>query len=184
MADTKPNGGERRAVEREASSQLTTLTSVLAGFGFAWFAILVDKEHPSTFTVVTVVVSALTIFVLVLASVLGSLLTIASQITVREGPLRWAETLWTATTKTGLLLFVATVALLPYRVDPVAGVVCSVLAALVAVTVIAAWAWIKAAARPGAGEAGSPGPPPQPAAAGAPGAKDGERWRPDAPGPG
>src|SRR5262249_13734116 len=67
MGDTQLNGGERRALERQASSQLTTLTSVLAGFGFAWFAILVDKEHPSPFTVVIVVVSALTIFLLVVA---------------------------------------------------------------------------------------------------------------------
>jgi hypothetical protein len=80
MAETNVDGGERRAVERQVSSQLTTLTSVLAGFGFAWFAILVDKENPSPFTVAVVVVSALTIFVLVLASIVGPLLTIASEI--------------------------------------------------------------------------------------------------------
>jgi hypothetical protein len=149
MTDTKRNGGERRAVEGQASSQLTTLTSVLAGFGFAWFAMLVDKEHPAPFTLVIVVVSALTIFMLVLASIVGSLLTIASEITVREGPLRRAEALWEGTTKGGLLLFLVTVGLLPYRVDPVAGVICSVLAAIVAVTVVATWRWIQRFARPG-----------------------------------
>jgi hypothetical protein len=149
MADTKLNKGERRAVESQASGQLTTLTSVLAGFGFAWFAILVDKERAAPFTVVIVVLSALTIFVLVLASVLGALLTIASEITAREGPLRRAEILWVGATKGGLLLFLATVGLLPYRVDPVAGVLCSILAAVVAVLVIAMWIWIQRFARPG-----------------------------------
>jgi hypothetical protein len=149
MGNTKRNGGERRALESQASSQLTTLTSVLAGFGFAWFAILVDKERPSPFTVVIVIVSALTVFVLVLASIVGSLLTIASNITAREGPLRRVEVLWTGTTKAGLLLFLTTVGLLPYRVDPVAGVVCSILAAAMAVTVVATWRWIQRFSRPG-----------------------------------
>jgi hypothetical protein len=149
MGNTKRNGGERRALESEASSQLTTLTSVLAGFGFAWFAILVDKERPAPFTVVIVVVSALTIFVLVLASVVGSLLTIASNITAREGPLHRVEALWTGATKGGLVLFLATVGLLPYRVHPVAGVVCSILGAAVAVTVVATWRWIQRFAPPG-----------------------------------
>jgi hypothetical protein len=143
MGETNHNGGEPRAVETQASSQLTTLTSVLAGFGFAWFALLVDKESPSPFTVVIVVVSALTIFALVLASIVGALLTIASEITAREGPLRRAEVLWMGATKGGLLLFLATVGLLPYRVDPVAGVICSVLAAVVAVAVVATWRWIQ-----------------------------------------
>jgi hypothetical protein len=143
MGDTKPNPGEDRAVETQASSQLTTLTSVLAGFGFAWFAILVDKESPSPFTVVIVVMSALTIFALVFASIVGALLTIASEITGREGPLHRAEALWVGATKGGLLLFLATVGLLPYRVDPVAGVICSSLAAVVAVAVVATWRWIQ-----------------------------------------
>jgi hypothetical protein len=156
MAATKRDGEERRALESQASSQLTTLTSVLAGFGFAWFAILVDKESPSPFTVVTVIVSALTIFVLVLASVVGALLTIASELVSRDGPLRRAEALWTATTKGGLLLFLATVGLLPYRVDLVAGVICSVLAAVVAVTAVAAWRWIQRCSRPGHAGAGTP----------------------------
>jgi NhaP-type Na+/H+ or K+/H+ antiporter len=143
MGETKHNGGEPRAVETQASSQLTTLTSVLAGFGFAWFALLVDKESPSPLTVVIVVVSALTIFALVLASIVGALLTIASEITARDGPLRRAEVLWVGATKGGLLLFLATVGLLPYRVDPVAGVICSILAAVVAVAVVATWRWIQ-----------------------------------------
>jgi hypothetical protein len=156
MADTNVDSGERRAVERQVSSQLTTLTAVLAGFGFAWFAILVDKENPSPFTVAVVVVSALTIFVLVLASIVGSLLTIASEIAAREGPLRRAEVLWVATTKGGLLLFLATVGLLPYRVDPVAGVICSILAATMAVTVVATWRWIQRFSRPGHAGADKP----------------------------
>jgi hypothetical protein len=148
MAVIDLNASERRAAERQASSQLTTLTSVLAGFGFAWFAILVDKEQPSPFTVLIIIVSALTIFLLVLASVVGSLLTIASEFTVREGPLRRVEALWAGTTKAGLLLFLATVALLPYRVDALAGVICSILAAVVAVIGVATWRWIQRFARP------------------------------------
>jgi hypothetical protein len=42
--DEKPGQGDRRAVERQATTQLTTLTSLLAGFGFLWFTSLVDKE--------------------------------------------------------------------------------------------------------------------------------------------
>ena len=41
--DEKPGQGDRRAVERQATTQLTTLTSLLAGFGFLWFTSLVDK---------------------------------------------------------------------------------------------------------------------------------------------
>jgi hypothetical protein len=151
MGDTKRNAAENRAVETQASSQLTTLTSVLAGFSFAWFAMLVDKESPSPLTVVIVVMSALTIFALVLASIVGALLTIASEITAREGPLRRAEALWVGATKGGLLLFLATVGLLPYRVDSVVGVICSILAAVVAVAVVATWWWIQRFAPRGQG---------------------------------
>jgi hypothetical protein len=143
MGDIKQKAPENRAVETQASSQLTTLTSVLAGFGFAWFALLVDKESPSPLTLVIVVMSALTIFALVLASIVGALLTIASEITAREGPLRRVEVLWVGATKGGLLLFLATVGLLPYRVAPVAGVICSILAAVVAVAVVATWHWVQ-----------------------------------------
>src|SRR5262249_700841 len=41
--DEKPGQDDRRAVERQATAQLTTLTSLLAGFGFLWFTSLVDK---------------------------------------------------------------------------------------------------------------------------------------------
>ena len=73
------------------------------------------------------VVTALTIFVLVLASIVGALLTIASEIAIREGPLHRAEALWVVATKGGILLFLTTVALLPYRVSLVGGVICSIL---------------------------------------------------------
>jgi hypothetical protein len=43
--------------------------------------------------------AALAIFVLVLASIVGALLTIASALAIREGPLRRAETLWVAATR-------------------------------------------------------------------------------------
>jgi len=42
--DEEPGQGDRRVVERQATTQLTTLTSLLAGFGFLWFTSLVDKE--------------------------------------------------------------------------------------------------------------------------------------------
>jgi hypothetical protein len=117
MVDEEPNQSNRRAAERQATGQLTTLTSLLAGFAFAWFTSLIDKEHPTLFSLVVLVVTALTILLLLLASIVGALLTIASEITSREVPLRRAEALWGATTKSGILLFVATVALLPYRVS-------------------------------------------------------------------
>ena len=91
--DEKPGQDDRRAVERQATTQLT----------------------------------ALTIFVLVLASIVGALLTIASEIAIREGPLHRAEALWVVATKGGILLFLTTVALLPYRVSLVGGVICSIL---------------------------------------------------------
>jgi hypothetical protein len=58
-------------------------TSLLAGFGFAWFTTMVDKEHPGPFTLIVFVVTALTIFVLLLASIIGALLTIARSAVVR-----------------------------------------------------------------------------------------------------
>ena len=58
--DEKPGQGDRRAVERQATTQLTTL---LAGFGFLWFTSLVDKELLTPFSLVVLVVTALTISV-------------------------------------------------------------------------------------------------------------------------
>ena len=58
--DEKPGQDDRRAVERQATAQLTTLTSLLAGFGFLWFASLVDKELLTPFSLVVLVVTALT----------------------------------------------------------------------------------------------------------------------------
>jgi hypothetical protein len=100
--DEKPGHDDRRAVERQATTQLTTLTSLLAGFGFLWFTSLVDKELLTPFSLVVLVVTALTIFVLVLASIIGALLTIASEIAIREGPLHRAEALWVVATKGGI----------------------------------------------------------------------------------
>jgi hypothetical protein len=145
------NLAERRGVEREASAQLTTLTSLLAGFGFAWLTTLAGNETPTVFSLVVLVVTALAIFVLVFASIVGALLTIASALAIREGPLRRAETLWVVATKWGILLFLANVALLPYRMSLVGGLICSTLAAGTAIAVFWAWAWIqRASLSPGA----------------------------------
>ena len=152
-ADTTENSNlaDRRGVEREASAQLTTLTSLLAGFGFAWFTTLAGNETSTLFSLVVLVVTALAIFVLVLASIVGALLTIASALAIREGPLRRAETLWVAATKWGILLFLANVALLPYRVSILAGCICSILALVTAIAIFWAWAWIqRASLSPGA----------------------------------
>jgi hypothetical protein len=86
-----------------------------------------------------------------LASIVGALLTIASEIAIREGPLHRAEALWVVATKGGILLFLTTVALLPYRVSFVGGVICSILAAGTAITVFVAWDWIQRFSRPGGG---------------------------------
>ena len=153
--DEKSHQGEdRRAVERQATTQLTTLTSLLAGFGFAWFTGLVDKELSTPFSLVILVATALTIFILLLSSIVGALLTIASEIAIREGPLRRAEILWVAATKGGILLFLTTIALLPYRVSFIAGVTCSILAAATAITVFAAWSWIQRFSQPRSGRSG------------------------------
>ena len=144
----KPDEANRRAAESQATIQLTTLTSLLAGFLFDWFTSLVDKDLSAPFSLVILVVTVLTIFVLVLASIVGALLTIASEITVREGPLRGAEALWVISTKGGILLFFTTIALLPYRVSIVGGVITSILAAAMAVTMFAAWSWIQRVSRP------------------------------------
>jgi hypothetical protein len=150
-ASENSNLAERRGVEREASTQLTTLTSLLAGFGFAWFATISGSEPSTLFSVVVLVVTALAIFVLVLASIMGALLTIASGLATREGPLRRAETLWVAATKWGILLFLANVALLPYRVSLVGGFICSIMALVTAIAIFWAWAWIqRASLSPGA----------------------------------
>jgi hypothetical protein len=147
----QPNQGDRRTVERQVTSQLTTLTSLLAGFAYLSFTSLVDKEISTRFSLMVLVVTALTILVLVLASIVGALLTIASEVVLRAGPLRRTEALWVGSTKTGILLFLATIALLPYRVSLTAGVVCSVLAAVVAVTVFVAWSRIQRFSQPGGG---------------------------------
>src|SRR6516225_7555426 len=144
----RPDEANRRAAESQATIQLTTLTSLLAGFLFDWFTSLVDKDLSTPFSLVVLVVTVLTIFVLVLASIVGALLTIASEISVREGPLRGAEALWVVSTKGGILLFLTTIALLPYRVSIVGGVITSVLAAVMAVTIFAAWSWIQRVSRP------------------------------------
>ena len=144
----RPDEANRRAAESQATIQLTTLTSLLAGFLFDWFTSLVDKDLSTPFSLVVLVVTVLTIFVLVLASIVGALLTIASEITVREGPLRGAEALWVISTKGGILLFFTTIALLPYRVSIVGGVITSILATAMAVTMFAAWSWIQRVSRP------------------------------------
>jgi len=125
--DEEPGQGDLRVLERQATTQLTTLTSLLAGFGFLWFTSLVDKELLTPFSLIVLVVTVLTILVLVLASIIGALLTIASEVVIREGPLHRAETLWVVATKGGILLFLTTIALLPYRVSFVGGVICSIL---------------------------------------------------------
>jgi hypothetical protein len=144
----------RRAVERQATAQLTTLTSLLAGFGFLWFTSLVGAELPTNFSLVLLVTTALTIFVLVLASIVGALLTIASEISVREGPLRQAQTLWIVATKLGILLFLVTVALLPYQISLAGGVICSLLATATGIVVFGAWSWIQRSSLPGNGANG------------------------------
>src|SRR5262245_48617921 len=146
--DEKPGQDDRRAVERQATTQLTTLTSLLAGFGFLWFTSLVDKELLTPFSLVILIVTALTIFVLLLASIVGALLTIASEIAIREGPLRRAETLWVVATKGGILMFLTTIALLPYRVSMVGGVLCSIFSAATAIVIFASWTWIQRLSRP------------------------------------
>jgi len=147
-APKKPDNVSRRAVESQATVQLTTLTSLLAGFLFDWFTTLVDKDISTPLSLVVLTVTVLTIFVLVLASIVGAVLTIASEVTVREGPLRGAEALWVIATKGGILLFLTTVALLPYRVSIVGGVITSILAAAMAVTIFFAWSWIQRVSRP------------------------------------
>jgi hypothetical protein len=153
-ADEKPNESGRRALEGQATLQLTTLTSLLAGFLFDWLTSLVDKELSTPFSLALLVVTVLTILVLVLASIVGALLTIASEIAIREGPLRNAQTLWVLATKAGIFLFLITIALLPYRVSLVGGVISSVLAAGMAITVFASWSWIQRFSRPGSGRGG------------------------------
>jgi hypothetical protein len=153
-ANEKLEQSDRRTVERQATTQLTTLTSLLAGFGFLWFTSLVDKELLTPFSLVVLVVTALTILVLVLASIIGALLTVASEIAIREGPLHRAEALWVVATKSGILLFLTSIGLLPYRVSFVAGVICSILAAGTATTVFIAWDWIQRFSRPGGGGGG------------------------------
>ena len=154
-APKKPDNVSRRAAESQATVQLTTLTSLLAGFLFDWFTTLVDKDISTPLSLVVLTVTVLTIFVLVLASIVGALLTIASEVTVREGPLRGAEALWVIATKGGILLFLTTVALLPYRVSIVGGVITSILAAPMAVTIFFAWNWIQRVSRPGGGGTGT-----------------------------
>ena len=154
-APKKPDNVSRRAVESQATVQLTTLTSLLAGFLFDWFTTLVDKDISTPLSLVVLTGTVLTICVLVLASIVGALLTIASEVTVREGPLRGAEALWVIATKGGILLFLTTVALLPYRVSIVGGVITSILAAAMAVTIFFAWSWIQRVSRPGGGGTGT-----------------------------
>jgi hypothetical protein len=90
----------------------------------------------------------LAIFLLVLASIVGALLTFASAVAIREGPLRRAETLWVAATKWGVLLFLANVALLPYRTSLVVGTICSILALMTAIAIFWAWAWVQRVSLP------------------------------------
>jgi hypothetical protein len=55
---------DQRAVERQATRQLTTLTSLLSGFAFLWFTTLVDREHPDALSLVILVETVLVILVL------------------------------------------------------------------------------------------------------------------------
>src|SRR5215470_453125 len=88
-ATENSNLADRRGVEREASAQLTTLTSLLAGFGFAWFTTLAGNETSTLFSLAVLVVTALAIFVLVLASIVGALLTIASGLAIVRRQIIW-----------------------------------------------------------------------------------------------
>jgi hypothetical protein len=143
MDDKQQPPSVRKTVERQAIRQLTTLTSLLAGFAYLSFVSVVDKEVSTLFSLAILIVTALTILMLVLASIVGALLTVASEITVRGGPIHRIESLWVGATKVGILLFLTTVALLPYRVSLAAGIACSVLAGAVAVTIIVTWSWIQ-----------------------------------------
>jgi hypothetical protein len=60
--------------------------------------------------------------------------------------LKKAEQIWGFLTKIGIFLFLATVALLPYRVGVLVRVICSILVGGTAIAVAVMWRWIKESA--------------------------------------
>jgi hypothetical protein len=134
---------ERRIGEQQATMQLTTLTSLLAGFAFAWFIAQIDKRDSTWLHLIATIETALTIFVLLLTSIMGALLSIASEAGPCAGSLIRAEALWILATKVDVLLFLVAVAMLSFRGSTCTGLISSAMAAVTAVTAIAVWQWIK-----------------------------------------
>jgi hypothetical protein len=127
------------AIEKQASTQLTTITSFLAGFVFASFTLLITTAHQGLLFQAVFVVTALTMSVLVAASIIGALLTIASEKRKRTGQLSKIEIFWIVLIVAGIVLFLADIGLLAFLVNNLMGAICTLLAVGTALTVIGTW---------------------------------------------
>jgi hypothetical protein len=128
-------------------AQLTTLTSVLAGFTFNWLVNLALPPEAPLASQLALVAAAGTLCVLVVASVQGALLSIASEIRERHGPLRRLEAVWATTTKAGLVLSLVNAGLLGFRAGVVPGLCCSLFAGAAIVAAGVSWRFVKRAVR-------------------------------------
>jgi hypothetical protein len=140
-----PKPSARRAIERQASAQLTTLTSVLAGFTFNWLVSLARPAEAQFPSQLALVVAAGTLCVLVVASVQRALLTIASGFRERHRPLRRLEFVWATATKAGLVLFLVNAGLLGFHAGVVPALFCSLFAIAAIIVVGVSWRFVKRA---------------------------------------
>jgi hypothetical protein len=121
------------------------LTSVLAGFTFNWLVSLARPPEAHLPSQLALVVAVATLCVLVVASVQGALLTIASEFRERHGPLRRLEVAWATTTKAGLVFFLVNAGLLGFGAGVVTGLFCSFFAIAAIVVVGVSWRFVKRA---------------------------------------
>jgi hypothetical protein len=131
---------DQKKIEQQATTQLTTITSLLAGFGFTGFTLLLTIVKEGKFFRVVFVSTAVTIFILVAASISGAILNIATEIKERTGNLNKAENIWLALSIIGIVLFIADVALFTFLLSNIIGIICSVLALATIIGVF--WLWL------------------------------------------
>ena len=125
--------------EKQVPSQLTTVTSLLAGFTFASLTVLITNAKPGILYQAVYIMAAVTVFNLVIVSIVGALLRVAYDMCKRSAALARIEVFWGLGSILGIVLFLATVALLSFLAGNFLGIVCSVLATLSATIIFSLW---------------------------------------------
>jgi hypothetical protein len=101
--------------------------------------VLITSGQQGVFLNVIYILTALTVFNLVVVSVVGAVLRVAYEEVERTIALKKIEVFWGLASIMGIILFLGTVALLSFLAGIVPGIVCSVFALLSAVIIFTLW---------------------------------------------